>query len=116
MKAESKSMTPIEFRGDSLDALRRFTETARRRAGHQLDLVQRGNESDDWKPMDSVGNGVREIRVKYERGIFRVLYVTKFGETIFVLHCFQKKTQKTSRVDLETAERRYKELRKEHSQ
>lgn len=106
----------IEFRGDSLDALRRFPEVARRRAGHQLDIVQHGAEPDDWKPMNSVGAGVREIRIRDQRGIYRVMYVTKFGDTIYVLHCFQKKTQKTSTADLELATRRYKELQKEHSQ
>jgi phage-related protein len=65
--------------------------------------------------MASVGIGVREIRIGDDRGIFRVIYVTKLRETIFVLHCFQKKTQKTSSTDLETAKRRYKELQKEHS-
>ena len=107
---------PIEFRGDSLDALRHFPEVARRRAGYQLDRVQHGQEPDDWKPMNSVGVGVREIRVSDERGAFRVLYVVKFKGTIFVLHCFQKKTQKTSAADLDLATRRYKELQKEHTQ
>jgi phage-related protein len=79
-------------------------------------MVQRGQEPDDWKPINSVGAGVREIRVRDERGIFRVMYLTKFGHTIYVLHCFQKKTQKTGTADLETATRRYRELQKEHSQ
>ncbi len=79
-------------------------------------MVQQGLEPNDWKPMNSVGAGVREIRIRDEQGIFRVMYVTKFGETIYVLHCFQKKTQKTSTTDLDTATRRYKELQKEHGQ
>jgi phage-related protein len=105
---------PIEFLGDSLDALRRFPEVARRRAGYQLDRVQRGLQPDDWKPMNSVGPGVREIRIREERGAFRVMYVTKFGETVYVLHCFQKKGQKTNSADLEIAIRRYKKVQKEH--
>jgi phage-related protein len=109
-------MKPIEFSGDSREALRSFPESARRRAGHQLEMVQLGRDPDDWKPMNSIGAGVREIRVRDERGIFRVLYVAKFGDTIYVLHCFQKKTQKTSRGDTETAARRYKELQRERMQ
>jgi phage-related protein len=105
---------PIEFLGDSLDALRRFPEVARRRAGYQLDRVQHGLDPDDWKSMSSVGAGVREIRIREERGAFRVMYVAKFGETVYVLHCFQKKTQKTSLADLEIATRRYKKIQKEH--
>src|SRR5271168_4725861 len=106
---------PIEFRGDSLQALKSFPESARRRAGFQLNLVQQDRDPDDWKPMNTVGPSVREIRIRDERGIFRVMYVTKFGETLFVLHCFQKKTQKTSAADIETATRRYKELQKEYT-
>jgi phage-related protein len=64
--------------------------------------------------MNSVGAGVREIRIREERGAFRVMYVAKFGETAYVLHCFQKKTQKTSSADLEIATRRYKKVQKEH--
>jgi phage-related protein len=106
---------PVEFRGDSLAALRQFPESARRRAGQQLDLLQRGRDPDDWKPMTKVGAGVREIRVRDEQGIFRVIYVAKFADAVFVLHCFQKKTQKTSKADLDLASRRYKELLKEQS-
>ena len=104
---------PISFRGDSLEALRRFPEAARRRAGFQLGKVQEGREPDDWKPLNEVGAGVREIRIRDECGIFRVAYVTKIAEMVFVLHCFQKKTQKTNSGDLEIAMRRYKELEKE---
>ncbi len=81
----------------------------------QLSLVQQGHYPDDWKPMNTVGPGVREIRIRDEHGIFRVMYVTKFGGILFVLHCFQKKTQKTSTADIATATRRYKELQKEYS-
>jgi phage-related protein len=105
----------VEFRGDSLVALRRFPEPARRRAGQQLDLLQRGRDPDDWKPMNEVGAGVRELRIRDEQGIFRVIYVAKFADAIFVLHCFQKKTRKTSKADLDLALRRYKELEKEQS-
>jgi len=69
-------LKPVVFRGDSLEALRRFPESARRRAGHELDLVQQGLDPEDWKPMTTVGPGVREIRVRDEQGIFRVMYVT----------------------------------------
>jgi phage-related protein len=105
----------IVFRGDSLMALRQFPVSARKVAGRQLELVQMGIEPADCKPMTTVGPGVREIRLRDDSGIYRVFYVTKFAERIFVLHCFQKKTQKTSRGDIELASRRYKELLKEYS-
>jgi phage-related protein len=106
-------MKSIEFRGDSLDRLREFPKEARREAGFQLDRVQRGLDPFDWKPMSSVGAGVREIRVRDESGAFRVLYVAKFEDAVYVLHCFQKKTQATPKRDVDLAERRYRELLKE---
>ena len=104
---------PVEFQGNSLDDLRAFPLAARREAGHQLDQVQRGQEPDDWKPMNTVGQGVREIRIEDVNGAFRVIYVAKFADAIYVLHCFQKKTEKTSKADLELATKRYRDLLKE---
>lgn len=100
----------IEFRSGSRDDLRAFPDLARREAGHQLDHVQNGREPDDWKPMSSIGRGVREIRVRDPSGAFRIIYVAKFEDAIYVLHCFQKKTEKTARPDVELATRRYREL------
>jgi phage-related protein len=103
----------LEFRGGALDDLRAFPRSARREAGHQLDLVQQGQDPDDWKPMSGIGRSVREIRIRDQAGAFRVIYVASFAEAVFVLHCFQKKSQKTRREDLALAQHRYKELVKE---
>lgn len=107
---------PIEFRGSSLDDLRAFPLVARREAGHQLDQVQNGQEPDDWKPMNTVGQGAREIRIRDASGVFRVIYIAKFAEAIYVLHCFQKKTEKTSKTDVDLAAKRYRDLLKELGQ
>jgi phage-related protein len=104
---------PVEFRGTALDDLRAFPEAARREAGHQLNQVQHGREPDDWKPMTTVGRGVQEIRIRGAAGAFRVLYVAKFDEAVYVLHCFQKKTQRASKTDLNLAAQRYRDLLKE---
>jgi phage-related protein len=104
------SAKPIEFRGGALDDLCRFPAAARREAGYQLFQVQEGQDPDDWKPMSSIGRGVREIRIRDRDGAFRVLYVAKFADAIYVLHCFQKKTQKTSPDDIALASMRYKDL------
>jgi len=80
--------SPVEFRGSALDDLRAFPQGARREAGYQLDQIQRGREPDDWKPMNTVGRGVREIRIRDAAGAFRVLYVAKFDDAVYVLHCF----------------------------
>jgi phage-related protein len=107
---------PVEFRGSALDDLRAFPEAARREAGYQLDQVQHRRDPDDWKPMNTVGRGVREIRIRDAAGAFRVLYVAKFEDVVYVLHCFQKKTRKTSKADLNLAAQRYRDLLKELAQ
>ncbi len=104
---------PVEFRGSALDDLRAFPASARREAGYQLDKVQHGLEPDDWKPMQGIGSGVQELRIRDEAGAFRIIYVAKFADAVYVLHCLQKKTQKTAQSDLELAEKRYRELVKE---
>lgn len=101
---------PIIFQGSSLDDLRAFPSPMRREAGHQLDKVQRGQDPDDWKPMPTIGKGVREIRIRDVNGAFRVVYIAKFADAVHVLHCFQKKTQKTGKTDLELAGSRYRDL------
>ncbi len=85
----------------------------RRKAGYQLYQVQEGGDADDWKPVNTVGPGVREIRIREKDGAFRVIYVAKFADAIYVLHCFQKKTQKTSAVALALATQRYRDLLQE---
>jgi phage-related protein len=85
---------PLLFVGGSRDDLRRFPADARRRAGFELDQVQNGELPSNWKPMTEVGAGVIEIRIHTETE-HRVFYVAKFQEAIYVLHAFEKKSQKT---------------------
>lgn len=100
---------PLFWLGNSLDAVKSFSPNARREAGHQLGIVQDGKEPADWKPMETVGAGVREIRIHVESS-YRVLYVAKFAEAVFVLHGFEKKTRRTLKADIDLANRRYREL------
>jgi len=104
------TLKKIVFQGSSLDVLRGWPESAKKLAGHQLDRVQRGLEPDDWKPMQTVGIGVREIRMATGAGAFRVIYVQVVRETVHVLHCFQKKSQRTPKPDIDLARRRLKAL------
>lgn len=106
-------LKPVEFRGSSLDDLRAFPTLARREAGHQIDQVQHGQDPDEWKPMSTVGQGAKEIRIRDAAGAFRIIYVAKLADTVYVLHCFQKKTEKTSKPDLDLVTKRYRDLRKE---
>ncbi len=101
---------PVEVRGSALGDLRDFPIGARREAGHQIDKVQQGRDPDDWKPMHTVGQGVREIRIRQEEGAFRVIYVARFADVIYVLHCFRKPTQKTRKADLDLTAKRYRDL------
>ena len=102
-------MKPITWLGDSLDQVRTFPDDARREAGFELGEVQKGLDPSDWKPLTVVGAGVREIRIHTENE-YRVIYVAKFTESIYVLHAFAKKTQQTSKKDIELASQRYREL------
>jgi phage-related protein len=105
-------MKPIVFLGDSLDRVRQFPERPRRDAGFQLDRVQRGLNPDDWKPMTSIGPGVREIRVRDVTVAYRVVYVASLADAVYVLHAFQKKTQRTARNDLVLAQFRFRGLKR----
>ena len=104
-------MKSIRFLGDSLKRLREFPEDARQDAGYQLDKVQRGQQPDDFKPMPSIGRGVEEIRIWDEAGTFRVIYTARIVDTVVVLHAFQKKTQTTSKRDIELARARWLQLK-----
>jgi phage-related protein len=103
-------MKPVSFVGDALEALRSFPEAARRSAGFQIDLVQRGFEPYDWKPMPTIGKGVREIRVREKAGAFRVIYCAQIADAIYVLHAFQKRTQATTKRDIDLAAQRYRDV------
>lgn len=108
-------MKPISFLGDSLKRLREFPEDARHDAGYQLELVQRGRQPEDFKPMPSIGQGVEEIRIRDDTGAYRVIYTARLADAVFVLHAFQKKTQATSKRDIDMAKERYSDLMRDQS-
>lgn len=105
-------MKPITFLGNSLKCLREFPEDVRQDAGFQLDKVQRGEQPDDFKSMPSIGKGVEEIRLWDEAGTFRVIYTARLSDKVYVLHAFQKKTQSTSKRDIDIAKERFNQLTK----
>lgn len=102
-------MKTLRFIGSSIDDLRDFPMEAGREAGFELDAVQRGLMPSDFKPMLNVGAGAYEIRL-HVLGEWRVIYVAKFDNAVYVLHAFQKKTQKTRKEDIELAARRYRQI------
>ena len=103
-------MKPVSFLGDSLDEVRSFPDDARRDAGFQIGRLQLGLDPNDWKPMKTVGPGVSEIRVREASGAYRVIYIATLEDAVYVLHAFRKKTQATSKRDLDLATTRFKEL------
>ena len=105
-------MKPIRFLGNALKCLRDFPDEARQDAGYQLDKVQRGGQPDDFKPMPSIGKGVEEIRIWDDAGTYRVIYTARMADAVVVLHAFQKKTQTTSKRDVDITKERYAQLMK----
>ena len=105
-------MKRIQWLGASLNAVREFPADARALIGQELRLVQSGLMPSDFKPMPTVGAGTYEIRVRAGNQ-YRVIYVAKFSDSVYVLHAFIKKTPKTAQPDLEIAKSRYTALLKE---
>ncbi|MEP6573995.1 MAG: type II toxin-antitoxin system RelE/ParE family toxin [Gemmatimonadota bacterium] len=100
---------PLVWLGSALDNLPDFPEDARRLAGYQLRRLQEGLLPDDWKPMTGVGPGVLDLRI-HTGTEHRVFYLAKFAEAVYVLHAFEKRTQKTRESDLDLARSRYRAL------
>ena len=102
-------MKPLIWLGSSREDIRKFPDVVRQESGFELYQVQHGGEPFDWKPVPTVGVGVKEIRM-HDRNEYRVLYVAKFAEAVYVLHAFVKKTPQTSKADIELAKTRFKQL------
>ena len=103
-------MREVSFVGSSLDDLRSWPKPARQDMGRQIDRVQKGLDPTDWRPMPSVGRGVREIRVHDAGGIYRSMYTTNVLDSVYVLHVFVKKSRKTPMKDIRLARARLKAL------
>ncbi|MEE8056678.1 MAG: type II toxin-antitoxin system RelE/ParE family toxin [Pseudomonadales bacterium] len=104
-------MKDIEFLGTSLEDLTAFPVEAKKLAGYQLHRVQSGLNPSDWKPMSSVAQGVREIRIKHGTQS-RVIYLANDGKKVYVLHAFIKKTQRTPKADIDLAKKRYRSIKR----
>lgn len=98
---------PIHWVGSTLDDVRSLPDNIKRELGFELDLVQQGLQPRDFKPMQNLGVGIMEIRVRDISGAFRLVYVAKFRNAIYCLHAFQKKTQKTPQQDIAIIKARY---------
>ncbi len=102
-------MKQLIWVGNSFKVLTAFPKAVKQAAGFQLHLIQQGKDPDDWKPMPSIGAGVREVRF-HVNGERRIIYLAKYEEGVYILHAFQKKTQKTAKKDLDIAKDRLREV------
>lgn len=99
----------ITWLGNTHETVKGYSGIVKGEIGYNLDKVQRGLDPLDWKPMSSVGHGVKEIRI-HENNEYRILYVAKFEESIYVLHAFVKKSEATLKREIAQAKRRYAEM------
>ena len=106
-------MKAVRFLGDSLKRIREFPADVKQDVGYQLDKLQRGQQPDDFKPMPVVGKGIEEIRIWDVSGTYRVIYTARLVVAVYVLHAFQKKTQRTPQHEIDVAKARFNELMRE---
>src|SRR6266513_2229162 len=109
------NIKPVEWLGDSRERVRECSDEARGDVGFELWEVQQGKEPSDWKPMPTIGLGVNEIRVRAGNA-YRLIYVARFSEAVYVLHAFEKKSRKTSKSDVALARNRFKTLVRDRRQ
>lgn len=100
-------MKEIKWLGNSYKDILSFPKEAKKELGFNLDRVQRGEEPIDWKPMKSIGIGVKEIRI-HIGDEYRVIYLASYPEAVYILHAFKKKTRRTAKNDINLAKERLK--------
>lgn len=113
MLSEKPTLRPIAWAGSSFDDLLSFPEAVRREAGYQLHRLQAGLEAADWKPMTEIGRGVEEVRLRGSSGAYRILYIARFEQAVYILHCFVKKSRRTSEYDKRIAKARFQSVLEE---
>ncbi len=114
MLNQQQKLRRIVWMGSSFDDLRQFPEDVRRDAGFQLYRLQSGLEAADWKAMPQLGRGVEEIRLRHFSGAYRVIYLARFAEAIYVLHCLNKKTRRTAEHEKQIVRNRLQVIQQEH--
>lgn len=114
MLTKRRKVKSVVWVGSSLDDLLNFPEDVRKDAGYKLHRLQSGLEAVDWKPMSEIGHGVEEVRLRHVSGAYRIIYFARTEEAVCVLHCFSKKTQRTSGRDKHIAKVRYQAVQQEY--
>lgn len=107
-EAEKPELAAIAWEGDSREVLKSFPESVKQNFGFELWQLQQGERPSDYRPLPSIGSGVFELRDQDERAWYRVIYLSRFKDVIYVLHCFEKKSRKLPRNEFEKARQRLK--------
>jgi phage-related protein len=110
-KAESPQYATVAWEGDSREVLQSFPEGVRQNFGFELWQLQQGERPSRYRPLPSIGTGVFELRDQDERAWYRVVYLSRIDDVIYVLHCFEKKSREMPRRDFETAKQRLKTVK-----
>jgi phage-related protein len=109
---EFRQAAELHFEGDALEVLSSFPDQVKRELGFSLRQLQIGREpTSETRSMSSIGAGVYELKESDERAWYRAIYLSKVGNTIYVLHCFEKESRKTGRRDIEVARQRLKRVK-----
>lgn len=108
---EETKHASVAWEGDSREVLQRFPKEVRQNFGFELWRMQKGKPPSNYRPLPSVGPGVFELRDQDERAWYRVVYVSRIEDVIYVLHCFEKKSREMPKRDFEKARKRYRNLK-----
>lgn len=101
---------------DSLAKLKTFPESVQDDIGYALFTAQNGETHRSAKSLHGLGSGVMEIVSNDSSGTFRAVYVVSIGDSIYVVHAFQKKSKagvKTPKAEIDLAQQRIKQLKRE---
>jgi phage-related protein len=109
--AERPKYATVFWEGDSREVLQTFPEHVRQNLGFQLWRLQQGERPSDYRPLSSIGTGVFELRDQDERAWYRVVFLSRINDVIYVLHSFEKKSREIPRKDFEKAKQRLKAVK-----
>ena len=108
---EKPKLASIAWEGDSREVLKAFPESVTENFGFELWQLQQGERPRDYRPLPSIGPGVFELRDQDERTWYRVVYLSRIEDVIYVLHCFEKKSREMPKKDFEKAKQRLKAVK-----
>lgn len=110
-QADGAQLAIVVWEGDSREVLRAFPEEVRENLGFQLWQLLRGERPDNYRPLPSIGMGVFELRDQDKRAWYRLVYLSRISNVIYVLHCFEKKSREMPGKEFEKAKQRLRAVK-----